>query len=105
MIYHYYPKTNFSSMIIIGYPPMKELDNVLLHTLHDSDKTYFHKLYIPIYKILDLKFEILIVTMSNPAHGEMYIPYMIKCVSDLWQVGGFLWVFRFRPPIELIATI
>jgi hypothetical protein len=37
---------------------MKELDNVLLHTLHDSDKTYFHKLYIPIYKILDLKFEI-----------------------------------------------
>ena len=29
---------------------------------------------------------------SNPAHGEVYsIPHdVIKFVSDLWQVGGFL---------------
>jgi hypothetical protein len=28
-----------------------------------------------------------------------------KCVSDLWQVGGFLWVHGFPPPIKLTATI
>jgi hypothetical protein len=26
-------------------------------------------------------------------------------VSDLWQVGGFLWVLRFPPPIKLTAMI
>jgi hypothetical protein len=31
--------------------------------------------------------------------------YVIKFVSDLWQVGGFLWVLRFPPPIKLTATI
>jgi hypothetical protein len=29
---------------------------------------------------------------------------MIKFVSDLRQVSGFLWVFRFPPPIKLTAT-
>ena len=28
-----------------------------------------------------------------------------KFVSDLWQVGGFLWVHGFPPPIKLTATI
>jgi hypothetical protein len=31
--------------------------------------------------------------------------YVIKFVSDLRQVGGFLRVLRFPPPIELTATI
>jgi hypothetical protein len=31
--------------------------------------------------------------------------YVIKFVSDLRQVGGFLWVLRFPPPIKLNATI
>ena len=31
--------------------------------------------------------------------------YVIKFVSDLRQVGGFLWVLRFPPPIKLTATI
>jgi hypothetical protein len=36
--------------------------------------------------------------------GEVYSVqhYVIKFVSDLWQVGGFL---RFPPPIKLIAMI
>ena len=36
------------------------------------------------------------VASSIPAHGEVsWIQhYMIKCVSDLRQVGGFLWVLR-----------
>jgi hypothetical protein len=31
--------------------------------------------------------------------------YVIKFVSDLGQVGGFLWVLRFSPPIKLSAMI
>ena len=44
---------------------------------------------------------------SNPAHGEVYSVqyYVIKFVSDLRQVGGFLRVFRFPPPIKLTAMI
>ena len=44
---------------------------------------------------------------SNPAHGEVYWiqHYVIKFVSDLWQVGGFLQVLRFLPPIKLIAKL
>jgi hypothetical protein len=39
--------------------------------------------------------------------GEVYSiqHYVIKFVSDLWQVGGFLWVLQFPPPIKLTATI
>ena len=35
---------------------------------------------------------------SNPVDGEMYSiqHYVIKFVSDLRQVGGCLWVFRFH---------
>ena len=31
--------------------------------------------------------------------------YVIKFVSDLQQVGGFLRVLRFPPPIKLTATM
>jgi hypothetical protein len=31
--------------------------------------------------------------------------YVIKCVSDLQQVGGFLRVLRFLPQIKLTAKI
>jgi hypothetical protein len=31
--------------------------------------------------------------------------YVIKFVSDLRQLGGFLRAFRFSPPIKLTATI
>jgi len=38
-----------------------------------------------------------LVVSSNPAHGEVYLiqHYAIKFVSDLRQVGGFLWVLQF----------
>jgi hypothetical protein len=44
---------------------------------------------------------------SNPVHGEVYSiqHYVIKIVSDLQQVGGFLSVLQFPPPIKLTATI
>jgi len=31
--------------------------------------------------------------------------YVIKFISDLRQLGGFLMILRFPPPIKLIATI
>jgi hypothetical protein len=47
------------------------------------------------------------VVSLNPVHGEVYSiqHYVIKFVSVLRQVGGFLRVLRFPPPITLSATI
>ena len=44
---------------------------------------------------------------SFPAHGEVYSiqHYVIKFVSDLRQVGRFLWVLWFVLPTKLTATI
>jgi hypothetical protein len=44
---------------------------------------------------------------SNPAPGEVYSMqhYVTKYVSDLRQVGSFLRVLRFSPPIKLTAMI
>ena len=41
----------------------------------------------------------------NPVRGEVYSiqHYVIKFVSDLQHVGGFLQIFRFPPPIKLIG--
>jgi hypothetical protein len=43
----------------------------------------------------------------NPVHDEVYSiqHYVKKFVSYLRQVGGFLRVLRFPPPIKLTATI
>jgi hypothetical protein len=43
------------------------------------------------------------VVNSNPAHDKVYSikHYVIKCVSDLRQVGGFPHVFWIPPPIKL----
>ena len=47
------------------------------------------------------------VVSSNPANGDVYSiqHYVMKFVSDWHQIGGFLRVLRFRPPIKLTATI
>ena len=47
------------------------------------------------------------VVSSNPVHDEVYsIQHdVLKFVSDLGQVGGFLWVLQFLPPIKLTTTI
>jgi hypothetical protein len=45
----------------------------------------------------------------DPSNGEVYsiqhYHYVIKFVSDLWQVDGFLRVLRFPPPIKLTTMI
>ena len=47
------------------------------------------------------------VVSSNPVHGEVYSiqHYAIKIVSDFRQVGGFLRLLWFPPPIKLNAMI
>jgi hypothetical protein len=47
------------------------------------------------------------VVTSNPVHGEVYSiqHYVIKVVSDLRQVVGFLRALRFPRPIKLTVTI
>ena len=47
------------------------------------------------------------VVSSNPVHGKVYSIqlYVIKFVSDFWQIGGFLWVLQFPPPTKLTTTI
>ena len=44
----------------------------------------------------------LIVVGSNPAHGEVHSIqiYVIKFVTDFRQIGGFLRVLQFPPPIQ-----
>ena len=47
------------------------------------------------------------VKYRNPVYDDVYSiqHYVIKFVSDLPQVGGFLRVLRFPPPIKLTAMI
>jgi hypothetical protein len=67
---------------------------------------FFHfidnDMYICNHCLSTLKFRIRI-----PTHGEAYSiqHYVIKFVSDLRQVGGFLRVLWFPPPTKLTATI
>jgi hypothetical protein len=64
---------------------------------------------IVIVWLLDLKLPVQSVPItteivsSNPADGEVYSiqHYVIKFVCDLKQVGGFLPVLRFPPPMKL----
>ena len=45
--------------------------------------------------------------VQNRTHDKMHLiqPYVIKFVSDLQQVGGFLRVLRCPPPIKLTDPI
>ena len=48
-----------------------------------------------------------VVASSNPADGEVYLiqPYVEKFISAMRQIGGFLQVIQFPPPIKRIITI
>ena len=43
--------------------------------------------------------------MFESGSGRGLQHYVIKFVSDMRQVGGFLRVLRFPPPIKLTATL
>ena len=43
---------------------------------------------------------------GHRGHDRMVVRFTTNyAISDLQQVGGFLWVLRFPPPIKLTATI
>ena len=42
-----------------------------------------------------------VIILSLMSRNTQCVLYVIKFVSDLRQVGGFLWVLRFPPPIKL----
>ena len=52
-----------------------------------------------------MAFTIKIVSL-NLVQGEVYLIqlYVIKYVSDLRQIGGFLWVLRFPPGTRISLT-
>ena len=59
---------------------------------------------------LDLQLSVPITTKVlslNPVHDKVYSIqlYAINFDSNLRQVGGFLWVLWFPPPIKLTTTI
>ena len=68
-------------------------------TIYDNN-VYSHLWAVMVVWELDLLLSVQLVPIttkvvsSNPAHGEVYSiqHYAIKFVSDLRQVGGFLWV-------------
>jgi hypothetical protein len=53
---------------------------------------------------LDLQLPMQAVPITTRS-GRDVPHYVIKFVSDLQQVGGFLRVLRFPPPIKLTATL
>ena len=59
--------------------------------------------YLPVQSVLIASK----VVSSNATHGEVHSiqHYVIKIVSYLRKVGGFLRVLRFPPPIKLTAMI
>jgi hypothetical protein len=46
------------------------------------------------------------VVSSNPTHGEVHAiqHYVIKLVSDLWQVDGFLRVLWFPKVCDILVV-
>ena len=103
--------------VINTYPHKSQTKlNLSLTSLlrHNEIVLYAHKcVVVVIVWQLDLQLpeqSVFITTnfvSSNPVHGEVYSirHYVIKLVSDLRQVCGFLRELRLPPAIKLIATI
>ena len=91
----------------------KSLNNVKINTRvqHQNSITMFKVILLKYNIVLQLPVQSVPITKkvvsSNRVHGEVYSiqHYVIKFVSDLRQVGGFLQVLRFPPPTRLTTTI
>ena len=55
--------------------------------------------------VLDLQLALQSVLITTNVVSQITVRRVIKYVSDLWQIGGYLRVLRFPPPIKLTATI
>jgi hypothetical protein len=62
---------------------------------------------VALYLDLQLPVQSVLITTNIVSSNSVYSiqHYVIKFVSDLRQVDGFLRVLRFLPPIKLTATI
>ena len=63
---------------------------------------YFHLVSLNSADDINIQFTIKAQVIQCYIYIIYYVYYVIKCVSDLRHVGGFL---RFPPPIKLTATI
>jgi hypothetical protein len=75
--------------------------SIILGILHISSNDTIEDLYFDFHQSVPITTK---VVNSNPTHGEVYLiqHYVIKFVSDLRKVSGFL---RFIPPIKLTTMI
>jgi len=79
------------------------MQNTCKTLAHSNSRKMSHKCIYPVFHVLKHMFEDyheISVPIStrvvswNPAHGGVYLiqQYVIKFVSDLRQVSGFLWL-------------
>ena len=104
MVYVKYDKfpEDISKLSCIQYVHINHSNLVFYRTKHKPQSMVigFTTTYaISAYHHYRCKFE------SHSVEGYSIQHYVIKFVSDLRQVGTFLWVLRFPPPIKLAATI
>jgi hypothetical protein len=87
-------KVNIQLKRNLEYLRKQQIWRKVVHLNHAHGKVYLIQIW---HKVVH----------SNHAHGEVYLiqHYVIKCVSDLQQVSGFLWVLQFPPIIKLITLI
>ena len=94
IVYYYFGRTKFITIVLSSYSISGAVMVVIIWQLD---------LQLPVQSVpITIK-----VVSSNPVHGKVYSIqyYAIKIVSNLRQVRGFLWIFRFPPPIKLIFMI
>jgi hypothetical protein len=100
----------FSSFYLCGLACQEEFEDTKLVIRIRQECRHGHDLMVvgftTTYTISAYRHATKIVS-SNPAHGEVYsmLHYVIKFVSDLRQVGGFLRVVWFHPSQKLTTMI
>jgi hypothetical protein len=122
-------RSRFSILVVVAryttiYLHLKWIDNidfktVLNHPFYVKYTANRHNTIINIWSVRDARDRMVVgftTTYAISAYhhwcyefesrsGRGVHHYVIKCVSDLRQVGGFLRVLQFPPPIKLTATI
>ena len=103
-LFYITPSVPFSLLL----QPIKQPKTCKILEPQHISHIYFWKKIRTIFQIgvnLLNKTQLITFVSSNSTDGEVYLThhYMIKFVNDLWQVGGFLRVLRFPPPIKLSA--
>ena len=86
----------------MSYKYNKEVIKIMLHILKGVVVVV-----VALYLDLQLPVQSVLITTNIVSSNSVYSiqHYVIKFVSDLRQVDGFLRVLRFLPPIKLTATI